>query len=89
MQLTHKQHAVCTLNTAVLAEIDTIQAKNVTSLAAVMMNMVDMCQGSVKKPLNQACHMHPLAVDSGITTAVAESSQAFLCCSRWVQYKLY
>lgn len=69
MQLTHEQYAACTI-IAVLAEIDTTQARDIMSLAAVTMNMVDMCQGNVKKPLNQVCVMHALAVDLGVTTGV-------------------
>lgn len=46
-----------TLNIAMFAETGTIQASDAMNLAAVMMNMADMCQGSVKKPLNQVCYI--------------------------------
>ena len=60
-----------------LAETDTIQARDDMSLAAVMMNMAGMCQGSVKRPLNQVCCMYAAIVDSGITNSCSRVELSF------------
>lgn len=62
-----------------LAETDTIQARGAMSLAAAMTNMAVMCQGSVKKPLNQVSYMHALAVDARITNRCSRLQTQFSC----------